>query len=87
MSATADIGRYRDYFTGLGRGERVEVIAIPSSPQHQIYQKNLSYLEQVLSSYYVISLYVFFVPTIEQICLHKNVRLHSLHKKKDTLKV
>ncbi|GFY98712.1 zinc finger (CCCH type) helicase family protein [Actinidia rufa] len=31
MSATADIARYRDYFKDLGRGERVEVLAIPSS--------------------------------------------------------
>lgn len=54
MSATAEIGRYRDYFRGLGRGERVEVIAIPSSPQHAIYQRNVSYLEQVNS--YVILL-------------------------------
>ncbi|KAF2315012.1 hypothetical protein GH714_037553 [Hevea brasiliensis] len=33
MSATADFGRYRDYFKDLGRGERVEVFAIPSSDQ------------------------------------------------------
>ncbi|KAJ4782641.1 RNA helicase family protein [Rhynchospora pubera] len=47
MSATADIGRYREYFRELGRDERVEVIAIPSSPQHVIYQRNVSYLEEV----------------------------------------
>lgn len=59
MSATAEIGRYRDYFGGLGRGERVEVIGIPSSPQHAIYQRNVSYLEQVnsyVNSSYLISL-------------------------------
>ncbi|KAJ1402353.1 Zinc finger, CCCH-type [Sesbania bispinosa] len=33
MSATADISRYRDYFRDLGRGERVEILAIPSSNQ------------------------------------------------------
>ncbi|KAL6978391.1 RNA helicase [Sarracenia purpurea var. burkii] len=47
MSATADIARYRDYFKDLGRGERVEVLAIPSSGQHIIYQRRVSYLEQV----------------------------------------
>ncbi|XP_057509428.1 DExH-box ATP-dependent RNA helicase DExH8 [Actinidia eriantha] len=47
MSATADIARYRDYFKDLGRGERVEVLAIPSSGQHTIYQRRVSYLEQV----------------------------------------
>ncbi|MQM01561.1 hypothetical protein Taro_034320, partial [Colocasia esculenta] len=47
MSATADILRYKDYFKDLGRGERVEVLAIPSSPQHTIYQRKTYYLEQV----------------------------------------
>lgn len=47
MSATADIARYRDYFRDLGRGERVEVIAIPSVSQHSIYQREVLYLEQV----------------------------------------
>ncbi|XP_057963886.1 DExH-box ATP-dependent RNA helicase DExH8 isoform X2 [Malania oleifera] len=47
MSATADIGRYRDYFKDLGRGERVEVIAISSSGQHTNFQRRVSYLEQV----------------------------------------
>ncbi|KAA8549161.1 hypothetical protein F0562_000845 [Nyssa sinensis] len=47
MSATADIARYRDYFKDLGRDERVEVIAIPSSGQHTIFQRRVSYLEQV----------------------------------------
>ncbi|XP_059625675.1 DExH-box ATP-dependent RNA helicase DExH8 isoform X2 [Cornus florida] len=47
MSATADIARYRDYFKDLGRGERVEVLAIPSAGQHTIYQRRVSYLEQV----------------------------------------
>ncbi|KAA8543097.1 hypothetical protein F0562_021408 [Nyssa sinensis] len=47
MSATADIARYRDYFKDLGRDERVEVIAIPSSSQHTNFQRRVSYLEQV----------------------------------------
>ncbi|KAJ3693726.1 hypothetical protein LUZ60_009206 [Juncus effusus] len=47
MSATADISRYKAYFIGLGRGERVEVIAIPNSPQHTVFQRKVSYLEQV----------------------------------------
>ncbi|XVE77617.1 hypothetical protein DITRI_Ditri13aG0077600 [Diplodiscus trichospermus] len=47
MSATADIGRYRDYFRDLGRGERVEVLAIPSSNQKDIFHRRVSYLEQV----------------------------------------
>lgn len=46
MSATADIARYRDYFRDLGRGERVEVIAIPSTPQHSNFQREVIYLEQ-----------------------------------------
>ncbi|XP_059298045.1 DExH-box ATP-dependent RNA helicase DExH8 isoform X1 [Lycium ferocissimum] len=47
MSATADIQRYREYFRDLGRGERVELLAIPSSGQDTIYQRNVSYVEQV----------------------------------------
>lgn len=47
MSATADIARYREYFKDLGKDERVEVLAIPNSPQHTIYQQQVSYLEQV----------------------------------------
>ncbi|XP_039051619.1 DExH-box ATP-dependent RNA helicase DExH8 [Hibiscus syriacus] len=47
MSATADIGRYRDYFRELGRGERVEVLGIPSSNQKEVFQRQVSYLEQV----------------------------------------
>ncbi|KAF5190731.1 Atp-dependent rna helicase protein [Thalictrum thalictroides] len=47
MSATADIARYRDYFKDLGRGERVEVLAIPLSTQHTIFQRRVLYLEQV----------------------------------------
>ncbi|KAJ6808669.1 zinc finger CCCH domain-containing protein 4 [Iris pallida] len=47
MSATADIARYRDFFKDLGRGERVEVIAIPSAPQHNVFQRKVMYLEQV----------------------------------------
>ncbi|KAJ7977567.1 putative ATP-dependent RNA helicase [Quillaja saponaria] len=47
MSATAHIARYKDYFRDLGRGERVEVLAIPSSNQKTIFQRSVSYLEQV----------------------------------------
>lgn len=47
MSATADITRYKEYFRDLGRGERVEVIAIPSSPRTPIFQREVLYLEQV----------------------------------------
>ncbi|KAI8574747.1 hypothetical protein RHMOL_Rhmol01G0378000 [Rhododendron molle] len=47
MSATADLARYRDYFKDLGRDERVEVLAIPSSSQNTLYQRRVSYLEQV----------------------------------------
>ncbi|XP_050236664.1 DExH-box ATP-dependent RNA helicase DExH8 isoform X2 [Mercurialis annua] len=47
MSATADFGRYRDYFKDLGRGERVEVLAIPCSNQQALYQRSVSYLEQI----------------------------------------
>ncbi|KAJ0589881.1 putative RNA helicase transcription factor C3H family [Helianthus annuus] len=48
MSATADITRYKEYFRDLGRGERVEVLGIPSSAQHTLYQRRVSYLEQVV---------------------------------------
>ncbi|TXG63430.1 hypothetical protein EZV62_010424 [Acer yangbiense] len=44
MSATADISRYRDYFRDLGRGERVEVLAIPSSNQRTIFQRRVTEL-------------------------------------------
>ncbi|XP_020538355.1 DExH-box ATP-dependent RNA helicase DExH8 isoform X2 [Jatropha curcas] len=47
MSATADFGRYRDFFKDLGRGERVEVLAIPSSNQQALFQRKVSYLEQI----------------------------------------
>lgn len=50
MSATADIARYREYFKDLGRDERVEVLAIPSSDQHTIYQRRVLYLDQVCIS-------------------------------------
>lgn len=47
MSATADISRYKDYFSDLGRGERVEVLAIPSSSQKNIvFQRSVSYIDQ-----------------------------------------
>ncbi|KAH8484242.1 hypothetical protein H0E87_028612 [Populus deltoides] len=47
MSATADIARYRDYFKDLGRGERVEVLAIANTNQQALFQRRVSYLEQV----------------------------------------
>ncbi|XP_011079666.1 DExH-box ATP-dependent RNA helicase DExH8 isoform X1 [Sesamum indicum] len=47
MSATADISRYREYFKDLGRGERVEVLAIPSTGKNTLFQRKLFYLEQV----------------------------------------
>lgn len=50
MSATADISRYREYFRDLGRGDRVEVLAIPSSNQKTIFQCSVAYLEQVANS-------------------------------------
>lgn len=50
MSATADISRYRDYFRDLGRGERVEVLAIPSSNQNMVFQRKVSYVDQVAES-------------------------------------
>lgn len=57
MSATADISRYRDYFKDLGRDERVEVLAIPSTGQQVIFQRKVLYLEQVISG----SIIVFFI--------------------------
>ncbi|XP_076889039.1 DExH-box ATP-dependent RNA helicase DExH8-like [Bidens hawaiensis] len=48
MSATADITRYKEYFRDLDRGERVEVLGIPSSSQHTLYQKRVSYLDKVV---------------------------------------
>ncbi|KAF8387857.1 hypothetical protein HHK36_026519 [Tetracentron sinense] len=50
MSATADISRYRDYFKDLGRGERVDVLAIPSSSHQTIFQRKVLYLEQAITS-------------------------------------
>lgn len=52
MSATADIARYREYFRDLDRGERVELLAIPSSGQDTIYQRKVSYIEQVQFIYF-----------------------------------
>ncbi|KAG9443803.1 hypothetical protein H6P81_015143 [Aristolochia fimbriata] len=48
MSATADISRYRDYFKDIGRDERVEVLAIPSSSQQTLFQRKVVYLDQVI---------------------------------------
>ncbi|KAL6850538.1 hypothetical protein ACP4OV_021165 [Aristida adscensionis] len=48
MSATADITRYKDYFRDIGRGERVEVVAIPSSPRTSIFQRKVLYIEQIV---------------------------------------
>jgi HrpA-like RNA helicase len=47
MSATADIARYKEYFKELGRDERVEVLAIPSTGQHTILQRRVLYLDQI----------------------------------------
>ncbi|OWM63550.1 hypothetical protein CDL15_Pgr019500 [Punica granatum] len=47
MSATADITRYREYFGDIGRDERVEVLAIPSSNQQTIFQRRVLYLDRV----------------------------------------
>ncbi|CAM8987819.1 unnamed protein product [Rhodiola kirilowii] len=47
MSATADTARYKDYFRDLGRDERVEVLAIPSSSGSSFFQKKILYLEQI----------------------------------------
>ncbi|TVU22437.1 hypothetical protein EJB05_32131 [Eragrostis curvula] len=47
MSATVDITRYKEYFRDIGRGERVEVIAIPCSPCTSIFQRKVLYLEQI----------------------------------------
>ncbi|KAK4750366.1 hypothetical protein SAY87_027815 [Trapa incisa] len=49
MSATADIGRYREYFRDIGRDERVEVLAIPNGNQHTHFQQEVFYIEQVTS--------------------------------------
>lgn len=57
MSATADISRYKDYFKDLGRDERVEVLAIPSTGQHVIFDRKVLYLEQVISG----GIIVFFI--------------------------
>ncbi|VFQ78639.1 unnamed protein product [Cuscuta campestris] len=48
MSATADIARYKEYFRDLGRGERVEVLAIPNTDQHVIFQRHVLYLEKIV---------------------------------------
>ncbi|KAH6823976.1 zinc finger helicase family protein [Perilla frutescens var. hirtella] len=47
MSATADISRYREYFKDLGRGERVELLAIPNTGMNTIFQRKVLYLEQI----------------------------------------
>uniref|UniRef100_A0A7N0U8I5 RNA helicase n=1 Tax=Kalanchoe fedtschenkoi TaxID=63787 RepID=A0A7N0U8I5_KALFE len=49
MSATADIARYKDYFRDLGRGERVEVLAIPNSNERSLFQRKVLYIEQVVA--------------------------------------
>lgn len=58
MSATADIGRYREYFKDLGRDERVVVLAIPNPIEHIIFQRNVMYLEQVCIQCLIIILIV-----------------------------
>ncbi|KAK7344430.1 hypothetical protein VNO77_14013 [Canavalia gladiata] len=50
MSATFDISRYKEYFRDIGRGERVEVLPIPSSNQRIVFQRNVLYLEQIAES-------------------------------------
>ena len=57
MSATANTARYRDYFKDLGRDERVEVLAIPSSNQKTIFQRKVFYLEQVCTTHLENSLF------------------------------
>ncbi|KAK3163551.1 hypothetical protein QOZ80_1AG0005160 [Eleusine coracana subsp. coracana] len=47
MSATVDITRYKEYFRDIGRGERVEVIAVPCSPHTSIFQRKVLYLDQI----------------------------------------
>lgn len=49
MSATADISRYKGYFKDLGRDERVEVVAIPSSNQKTNFERRVIYLEQAFT--------------------------------------
>lgn len=41
--------RCMDYFRDLGRGERVEVLAIPSSSQNMVFQQSVSYVDQAYS--------------------------------------
>lgn len=70
MSATADISKYRDYFRDLGRGERVEVLAIPSSNQNIVFQRSVSYLDQ--ARIYTLMRYLFFFNCITapyQLCI------------------
>lgn len=74
MSATADISRYRDYFKELGRGERVEVLAIPTSTQQTIFQRRVLYLEQVWNSIYFNS------SDISMGCMSGLVHLLLLHE-------
>lgn len=58
MSATADISRYKDYFKDLGRGERVEVLAIPNSNEKTVFQRSVSYLEQAITC--TLNAFIFF---------------------------
>lgn len=59
MSATADIARYRDYFKDLGRGERVEVLAIPSTNRKTILERRVIYLEQAFTYMHYLILFFF----------------------------
>jgi hypothetical protein len=64
MSATVDITKYKEYFREIGRGERVQVIAIPCSPHTSIFQRKVLYLEQVIiviTDYFKIA-QIIFVP-------------------------
>jgi hypothetical protein len=69
MSATADISRYRDYFKDLGRGERVEVLAIPSSNQKTVFQRSVSYLEQAITC--TLNAYIFFSFLVHVRCTYQ----------------
>jgi hypothetical protein len=54
MSATADFQRYKEYFSELGKEDRLETIAIPniaSSLQSCLLRTKLKYLENVSSSF------------------------------------
>ncbi|CAK7340770.1 unnamed protein product [Dovyalis caffra] len=47
MPATADVARYQDYSKDLGRVERVEVLAFPSSNQHALSTEVFTFMDLV----------------------------------------